>query len=65
MSKPAHISLETRASVAFVQGRMAAVAETHAACLWYCACADYMIEIFKDWMHAQAELKALHAKESK
>lgn len=57
MSKP-EISLETRASSAYVQGRLQGVLDAHIARqAWNDTC-EWISDILKEWKQAEAELQA-------
>ena len=59
------VSLETRASAAYVQGRLAELLDIHINCsaCGGCDMLQDLREIVKEWKQAEAELKA--QKESK
>ncbi len=48
------LSLETRASSAFVQGQLEEVVRLHADC--ECSCNGDIQEVLNDWKQAEAEL---------
>ena len=49
------ISLETRASAAYVQGRLQELSEAVSQCC--CPCSGYLQDVLEEWKQAEAELK--------
>lgn len=59
MSADKELSLETRASAAYVQGRLESLVNEHAPCPEEsgCSLADDLQEVLDEWKQAEAELE--------
>lgn len=66
MSKPDQISLETRASSTFVQGKLDELLTAHKECFahFQCELLCELEEVLEEWKQAEAELNAKHRDEA-